>query len=123
MTQSKLEPVNLGSVARGALLEYFNKNMQLIADNIADTDTPATATRELTIRIRLKPDLERRGIEVVTSASCKLAAVAEHKSRLWTGKDAHGSAYLFDRDPRQEMLFEPPAREDNLLGFAHPAQA
>lgn len=113
----KLEPLNLGSIARGALLELFDKNAPRIAQNILDTSTDATATRELVFKIKFKPDEGRRAVTVTTTAACKFAAVSEHVSRAYIGKDEQGGAYLFDQDPRQDVLFEAPPKDDKLLDF------
>ena len=109
---AKIEPVNLGSVARGALLEYFNLSAARVAANIADPSTPACTPREIILKIKLTPEADRRGIDVVCSASCKLAATSEHKSRLYSGKGTDGKNYLFDDDPRQELLFPVPEKGD-----------
>jgi hypothetical protein len=117
MADTKLEPVNLGSIARGALMKLFEVEIQKIAANIADRSTPATAKREITLKIEFKPDTDRRSIDVTTSAGCRLASVEAHASRLYTGKGVDGQMYLFDEDPRQEMLFAPPAEDPNMLQF------
>lgn len=113
----KLEPVNLGSVAKGALMELFTRAAGQVAANIDDKATVATATREIILSIKFKPDSDRRAIEVSTNAKVKIAAAADHSSRLYTGKDDSGKTYLFDSDPRQETLFQPPPKEENLLDF------
>jgi hypothetical protein len=120
---TKLEPVNLGSVARGALMELFARCANQVAANIDDKATVATATREITLKIKFKPDGDRRAIEVSTSGTTKLAAAADHSSRLYTGRDDAGKTYLFDQDPRQELLFKPEEPKENLLAFDGKTQA
>lgn len=112
-----LEPLNLGSISRGALLALFEANVLKVAQNIADTSTEAETTRTVTIKLKFKPDSDRRGIRVTATASCDLAAIAPHVSRAYIGKDDTGQAYLFDRDPRQDVLFAPPAKDENVLDF------
>ena len=117
MPKPDLQPVNLGSIAHGALLEIFNLQIPKIAANIADTNTKATKERRITLELIFKPGLDRKAIEVTTRSSVKLASIADHASRVYLGKDANNQPLLFDIDPRQELLFEPPKKDENLLEF------
>ena len=49
MAKPDLQPVNLGSIARGALMELFEIEIAKLAANIADTKTKATKERRLTL--------------------------------------------------------------------------
>lgn len=115
-----LTPVNLGSVAKGAALELFEKAVADIVRNIADTDTEATAEREITLKFKFKPEGDRRGIDITTTAALKLAGAIKHKSRAYMGKDTQGGAHLFLEDPRQDTLFDLPQQQDNLVDFKAP---
>jgi hypothetical protein len=117
MAKPNLEPVNLGSVAKGALMELFELEIAKIAANIDDKSTKATKKRVLTLQLTFNPDPDRRSIDVTTWAITKLAPVADHASRVYLGKDESGRAYLFNEDPRQELLFEPPEQKENVLDF------
>lgn len=116
-TKPELNPLNLGSVANGAAIELFEKAMQKVAANIADTSTDATAGREITLKFKIKPDDERKTLYVTTTSSVKLAPIAEHTSKSYLGKDTAGNTHIFDRDPRQDVLFEAPEPENTLLHF------
>lgn len=117
MPRTDLNPLNLGSIARGAALELFDKAIRQVADNIADKTTDATAPREIVLRFRFEPDEDRRSAIVTTSCSVKTAAVSEHASKAYFGKDPEGRSYAFDQDPRQDVLFEPPPIDNKLLEF------
>jgi hypothetical protein len=118
MARPKLEPLNLGSIARGALLEYFEMGSCQVAENIADPNTSSTATRTVVLTIKFKPEgTDRRAVRVTCSCATKTAAPAEHNSLVFTGKDTGGKTHLFDEDPRQDVLFDPPAEDENLLDF------
>lgn len=118
MPKPVLEPLNFASIARGALVELFESELPKIARNIDDKSTKATKERELVLRIKFKPDSERRAVEITSSADCKLAGVAPHGSRGYLGKDAKGNPYLFAEDPRQDVLFDPPEPEkSDVLDF------
>jgi hypothetical protein len=121
MPKPDLKPVNLGSIARGALMELFELEIAKVAANIADSNTKATAKRKVTFELIFQPDQERRGIDVTTRASVKLAGIADHSSRIYLGKDTENRPLLFDSDPRQDLLFEPPAEKENILDFKQSA--
>lgn len=115
--KKKLDPVNLGSIARGAAMEIFEIEIAKIAANIADPNTKAAKKRKLTLEFTFAPDTDRRAIDVTTSSKTSLAGVTEHASRVYLGKDAEGHPYILDQDPRQELLFEPEPEEKNVLDF------
>jgi hypothetical protein len=117
MPKPKLEPLNLGSIARGAALELFEKCMRQVTENIADTDTPAEASRAISITFKFKPESDRRAVHVSTSAKTTLAGAEEHTSKAYLGKSTDGRVLAFDQDPRQDVLFEAPDQADNLLDF------
>lgn len=100
MAKPDLQPVNLGSIARGALMELFMIEIDKVAANIADTNTNATEERRLTLELILKPDAYRKAIDVTTRASLKLAPVADHASRVYLGRDTDNHPLLFDMEPR-----------------------
>lgn len=113
----QLEPLNIGSIARGALLELFEASALKVAQNIADTSTDADAARKITLELSFKPDGDRRAVKLTTTATCKLATISKHVSRVYLGKDDSGKVYLFDQDPRQDVLFEPPTPSENVLDW------
>ena len=117
MSKPVLQPVNLGSIAHGALMELFELEIAKIASNIDDKNTKATAKRKVTFELIFAPDADRRAIDVTTRAILKLAGITDHASRVYLGKDTENRALLFDCDPRQDLLFEPLAETSNLLGF------
>lgn len=117
MSKPDLNPINLGSIARGAALELFDMAMTKVTANIADSATDPDAAREITLKFKFKPDSDRRCCQVFTTAQTKLAGCEEHVSKIYLGKDESGKVYAFDADPRQETLFQPPPADRNLLEF------
>ena len=123
MPKPELNPLNLGSIARGAALELFEKCLTDVAKNISDTDTQAEASRSISITFKFKPEADRRTIHVSTSAKTTLAGAEEHSSKAYIGKTTEGGVFLCDQDPRQDILFEAPEKADNLLNFGKDAAA
>lgn len=115
MAPPNLEPLNLGSIARGAALELFEKALLQVAQNIADTDTEAEASRGITIQFKFKPEGDRRTIHITTSAKTTLAGCTEHASKAFIAKDEEGGVHVVDQDPRQDVLFPTAAPKDNNL--------
>lgn len=117
MAKPELNALNLGSIARGAALELFEKCLIDVAKNIADTDCAAESGRSISITFKFKPESDRRTIHVSTSAKTTLAGAEEHSSKAYIGKTTEGGVFLCDQDPRQDVLFEAPVKVDNLLDF------
>jgi hypothetical protein len=115
--ETKLEPCSLSPKAQAGLQELLDRCGRQVATNIADKATEALAHREINIKIKFAPESDRRAIDITLSATTKLAAAAKHSSRLYTGSDADGNTYLFDQDPRQELLFKPTPPKENMLDF------
>ena len=106
MPKPEMIPLNLASIARGAAIELFDKSMNDVAKNIADTDTAAEAARSITITFKFKPE-----------------SAEEHSSKAYIGKTTDGQVIVLDQDPRQDVLFETPVKDDNLLNFKAGEQA
>ena len=123
MPKPEMIPLNLASIARGAAIELFDKSMNDVAKNIADTDTAAEAARSITITFKFKPESDRRTVHVSTSAKTTLAGAEEHSSKAYIGKTTDGQVIVLDQDPRQDVLFETPVKDDNLLNFKAGEQA
>ena len=49
-------------MARGALMERANYELERIVENILDPNTPAAKKRKLTVTLELLPDEDRRMI-------------------------------------------------------------
>lgn len=117
MSETKLDPCALSPKAQAALQELLERCGRQVANNISDKTTEALQAREINIKIKFAPESDRRAIDVTLSATTKLASAAKHSSRLYTGSDKDGNTYLFDQDPRQEMLFSPLPVKENVLDF------
>ena len=107
-TEKELVPIDLFTVNDGAMAEGFGIELQKALDNIADINTPATATREVTLKLILKPHSDRTVIETEFKCSSRLADIETHKSKIYVGKTASGHLIAFKDDPRQLILFTPP---------------
>ena len=100
--------INIGNVSDGALIEAFDLKLKEVLANIADVNTPATAKREITLRLILKPKEDRVQINTKFHCTAKLAPIVEVESRIFVGKDKDGNLYALSDDPRQLNIFSPP---------------
>lgn len=87
-------------MARGAILERTDYEMYRILENILDANTSATAKRELTLKLTLKPDDDRQTITVSCTASSKLAPTNPVVTSL----------YVADEDNVVEMVPQIPGQ-------------
>lgn len=117
MPKPDLTPLNLHTMARGAANELFEKALNQVAANIADTDTPWENLRSITLTFKIKPESDRRTTHVTCSAKTTLAGASDHHSKAFLGKTTDGQVLVFDQDPRQDVLFEAPKQDENLLDF------
>jgi hypothetical protein len=94
---------------RGALEHMFNAARDQILENIYDIKTDPEAVREMTIKVRFKPDERRYEIATALAVTTKLAPAMPVGGRVWLGqKDGKLTAVGYDL--RQRQLF--PETED-----------
>lgn len=113
-------PVNIGNINDGAMIEAFAIELGKALQNIADINTPATATREVTMKLVMKPHGDRIQIDTEFKASSKLAAIETHKSKIFMGQNDEGGFMAYVTDPRQMPLWtvQKPDKE-KLLQFGN----
>jgi hypothetical protein len=103
-----LATINIGNVNGGAMIDGFEIELRKALENIADPNTPATATRSINLQLTLKPHSDRVVIETEFRCGTKLAAIEVHKSKIFLGRAEEGGLVAFDADPRQMPLWSPP---------------
>lgn len=74
-------------MARGAIMERVDNEVNNIINNILDVNTQATATRTITLKIAFKPDAMRQQIGIETSCKTALAPAASVSTSLFLGID------------------------------------
>ena len=110
--EQEVVPVNFATINDGALIEAFEIELAKVLANIADLNTPATATRSLTLQLVLKPHADR--VVIVSEVSCnsKLAPIEKHEAKIFLGKSTEGDLIAFDADPRQMSLWNSPKKQE-----------
>ena len=95
--------VDLASLAGGAALELFSRELERILENIADPNTDAEAVRELKLIIKLKPSESRESATVAVQAESKLAAFRGAGTTIFIGK-RKGRMVALESNARQMQL-------------------
>jgi len=66
--------INLAELAQGAVNEQFQLNFQSVIENIYDPNTPAGASRKLTIEMTFKPEDDREIVKISAKTKLSLAS-------------------------------------------------
>ena len=74
-------------MAMGAIKERVDYEMARVLDNILDPNTEAKAKRKIALTLELKPDADRRTIQVSCSAKSTLVATNQVYTALYVGED------------------------------------
>lgn len=96
------EQVTLATLRGGAAVEMFNFELQRVFDNILDPNT-TLMTREITLKVKIKPHDSRETTTVEISCGSKLASSVPAKSQFYLGKD-RGKAVAYEYNPEQLRL-------------------
>lgn len=85
-----VEKINLDTLAGGAVSERFNRELQLVLNNIADPNTDAKKKRKLTITVTFAPDEKRSLAGLSILAKKALVPAKEIETQLVIGQDRQG---------------------------------
>jgi len=100
------ERVTLVSIANGAALELFERELTAVLSNIQDINTSPRQSREITIKFRFKPDESRESAMVNVAVSSKVAGVRPIDREVFLGKQ-NGEPVAVQSNPRQGKIFDP----------------
>ena len=95
-----LEQVTLENLGGGTIGERFSFELRRVIKNIQDINTISNETREITIKISLKPTPERELAATEIKVSSKLAPLKPHSCALYMDKG--GNAY--ENNPNQMQM-------------------
>jgi hypothetical protein len=104
------EQVSLDTLGEGAAVERFNLALQDAYNNIQDVNTPATAKREVTLKLSIKPNENRDIGDVSVEVTTKLASIRPFIVRFFMGRDKAGKGCATEYRPAPG-LFDLPAEE------------
>ena len=90
----------LSTINKGSAESLFNAELEKVIENIADPNTKAEATREITIKVAFEPNSNRTGLNVKISSSSKLAKIKTVSSIAYIGEEGE----ITEVDPGQEKI-------------------
>jgi len=94
------EQVTLASLADGAAMELFQEEFQKVLENIGDVNTDPRATREVCLKVKIKPNEAREVGGVTIDAASKLAPVKKTETVFYFGK-RNGRVVAVENNPKQ----------------------
>lgn len=68
-----MEKVDINNIADGALAERFERALDEVLKNIIDPNSSITKTREIVMRVKVKPSKDRNSATFGVSVEAKLA--------------------------------------------------
>lgn len=102
--------VDAATLAGGAIIERLNDALMDVIANIQDINTSDKATREVSLKIKIKPSSDRQTCSYEIHCQPKLAPPSEIANIVYVGIEG-GEAVMYENDPRQADLFE----NDNIV--------
>jgi len=97
--------VTLATIANGAALELFERELSRVIENIADVNTDWKAKREIHLKVTIMPD-EGRGLAVTAlQVTSKLAGVKPVATVVYFGRK-DGQPVAVTHDFAQPNMFE-----------------
>ena len=91
---------SLLQMARGAIEERFDYEMTRILDNILDENTKATAPRKITLTVEIRPDDDRRVLQVAATAKATLAPTNAVATSLYVAGHEEGQPVAVEMTPQ-----------------------
>lgn len=107
-------------MAMGAIEERVNYEMGKVVENIIDPNTEPTKARKLSVTLELKPDSERRTIQVKAVAKSSLVPTNPIATALYVTSDQNGEMEVVEMVPQvpgQQALDAEEQEEPAVLKF------
>lgn len=111
-----MRTLDLTTLQHGAVIDMFNEEFQKVLCNIADDNVKADATREITIKVSIKPDKTRQTAATKIDVTSRLAPVKSADGMMFIGRDGANLVAYEDNCEQLELtdsssatIFEMPA--------------
>jgi hypothetical protein len=90
------EKLSLTNICQGAAVERFDLVLGEVLANIVDKNTDAEVTREVTLKVKIKPDSDRQILDIDVQAVPKFAPLSPVSTRAVVETDVRGKAEAFE---------------------------
>lgn len=105
--KTKEVKVSLINLCNGAVIERFDYILAEVLENVKDPNTDPDATREINIKIKIKPDLDRDRVVFAFQITPKEAPLSAMIGIAELGRDEHGKMIAHELDrPKQMSLID-----------------
>jgi hypothetical protein len=101
--QTTVKEVSLESLNQGAIQELFELEWRKVVENVADPNTKPTESREITIKVKVKPDKARRTAISTVQVTSKLPGAQPHESFIFFERGEAGTLKAFPDDPGPQL--------------------
>jgi hypothetical protein len=103
------------NIGGGAAREQFDDALCEVLANIQDPNTKAEAVREVTLKVKFKPNEDRTESIIEINVAPKLAPAKPYPSRIFIGKSIGGQPEAHEVNANQSNLF--PKQKENVTAF------
>jgi len=110
--QGSYQEASLANLNSGAVEELFDAELKKLLANIADPNTKAELVREITIKIKVRPNETRESAITQIAVTGKYAPIKPHEGFVLFGNDG-AKITAYTADVKQPELIEP----DNVTPF------
>jgi hypothetical protein len=97
------EKLSLLSIRQGALIEQFDRALELVVVNLSDINT-TTKIREINLTVKVKTNTDRTFLEIEGGVKTKLAGQEPIGTTADLTFDNHGRPVALCRRPRQQEI-------------------
>lgn len=105
MSDGGLVELSLATVAGGAAVELFDRELRLVLDNIQDPNTDAESVREVNLKLQIKPTKDRESAAVLLKVTGKSSGTKPIADLVYMGI-RHGRLVAVTKDPSQSDMFD-----------------
>ena len=96
------EPITLGTLYSGAVIEAVDHEIANALANIMDVNTSPSQARTVTLKLKIKPNKERNIAGVTFQAKSSLAPAEALETSIIIDKDKAGRAVAFELRPESQ---------------------
>jgi len=108
-------PLSFENLGCGAAEEMFEDTLHKVLENILDPNTSWKTTREITLKVKIKPSEQRDAASVLIDCVPKLAPQKSFATAIFIGQAVGGAAEAHEVNANQFSLF--PTTKDNVAAI------
>ena len=105
----EMEKVKLSNLQHGIVIDMFDEEFGKVLKNIADNNVKPDATREICIKIQIKPDKTRQTAVTKIDVTSKLAPVKSSDGMMFIGTEDNELVAYEDNYNQQELDLDKPS--------------